>query len=168
MIVCETPRLRLRHMTSDDAGFILQLLNEPDFIRYIGDRQVRTLDDARLYIQDGPVASYARHGFGLYVVESRENSTSIGICGLLKRAYLEHVDVGIALSATSRGQGYGSEAMSAVLRHGHEVLELGRIVAITAPDNQDSIRLLGRLGFTFERMIRTPDSDRETRLFVPS
>jgi len=167
MIVRETPRLRLRYLTSDDAAFIVALLNEPDFIRYIGDREVRTPEDARRYIQSGAVSGYAKFGFGLYLVELREDATPIGVCGLLKRDYLEDVDIGIAMSEISRGQGYGFEAATAVLHHGREVLKLGRIVAITSPDNHDSIKLLGRLGFRFERMIQAPDHERETRLFVP-
>src|SRR5258708_19956700 len=106
MIVCETPRLRLRHVTDGDAGFVLELLNEPEFIRNIGDRQVRTLDAARRYIQLGPVASYSQHGFGLFLVELRDCGVPIGICGLLKRDYLADVDVGFALGESVRRKAY--------------------------------------------------------------
>jgi ribosomal-protein-alanine N-acetyltransferase len=167
MIVPETQRLRLRHLTTADAAFILELLNEPDFIRNIGDRQVRTLDAARRYIANGPIASYERHGFGLFAVELKDTSTPIGICGLLKRDYLEDVDVGFALLASFRGAGYAFEAASAVMRFGQEVLGLERIVAITAPDNDASIKVVRRLGLEFERMIRVPDQARDTRLFTP-
>jgi RimJ/RimL family protein N-acetyltransferase len=172
MIVCETPRLRLRHLVRTDAAFILELLNEPDFIRNIGDREVRTLQDARRYIETGPAASYDRHGFGLYLIETREHGTPIGICGLLKRAWLEDVDVGFALGAAFRGRGYAFEAASAVLRHGREVLGLRRIVAISAAHNEASIRVLRRLGLEFERLIPAPgtgacDPARDTRLFTP-
>jgi ribosomal-protein-alanine N-acetyltransferase len=167
MIVCETPRLRLRHLTRDDAPFILELLNEPDFIRNIGDREVRTLADARGYIQNGPVASYNQHGFGLYLVETRDDATPVGICGLLKRNYLDDVDVGFALRAGFRGRGYAFEAAAAVMRHGHQGLGLSRIVAITAPDNDASMKVLRRLGLEFERNIRVPDQARDTRLFTP-
>lgn len=172
MIVCETPRLRLRHLDQTDAAFILELLNEPDFIRNIGDREVRTLQDARHYIKTGPVASYDRYGFGLYLVHTREDAAPIGICGLLKRDYLVDVDVGFALHASFRGRGYAVEAASAVLRYGREVLGLGRIVAITAADNQASIKVLRQLGLEFERMIQVPgaraaDQARDTRLFTP-
>jgi len=166
MIVCETPRLRLRHLTQHDAAFILELLNEPDFIRNIGDRNVRTLDDARRYIRTGPVSGYEQSGFGLYLVELRE-AAPIGICGLLKRDYLADVDVGFALLAAFRGRGYAFEAAEAVLRYGRQVLGIGRIVAMTAPDNHASIKLLGKLGLDFERMIQAPDQDRQTRLFTP-
>jgi RimJ/RimL family protein N-acetyltransferase len=99
MIVCETPRLRLRHLTQHDAAFILDLLNEPEFIRNIGDREVRTLEDARRYLRSGTVTGYEKLGFGLYLVELQEDATPIGVCGLLKRDYLDDVDVGFATRA---------------------------------------------------------------------
>jgi ribosomal-protein-alanine N-acetyltransferase len=167
MIVCETQRLRLRHLSPADAPFILELLNDPDFIRNIGDRGVRTLEDARLFIINGPVASYERLGFGLYRVEVKETSAPIGICGLLKRDYLDHVDVGFALLAAFRGAGFAFEAAAAVMRVGRETLGLERIVAITAPDNDASIKVLSRLGLQFERMIRVPDQNGGSRLFTP-
>jgi ribosomal-protein-alanine N-acetyltransferase len=168
MIVCETPRLRLRHLTDADAAFVLELLNEPDFIRNIGDREVRTLDAARRYIQLGPVASYSQHGFGLFLVELRDCAVPIGICGLLKRDYLADVDVGFALRESFRGKGYAFEAASAVLQLGQQVLGLSRIVAITSPDNHASMSLLRRLGLEFERTIRIPDQSRDTQLFTPA
>jgi RimJ/RimL family protein N-acetyltransferase len=168
MIVCETPRLRLRYLTPHDAAFILVLLNEPDFIRNIGDREIRTLEDARRYIRSGTVTGYEQLGFGLYLVELQEDATPIGVCGLLKRDYLEDVDVGFALGEAFRNKGYALEAACAVLRHGRETLRLGRIVAITAPDNYASIKLLRRLGLEFERTIRVPDVARDTSLFTPA
>jgi RimJ/RimL family protein N-acetyltransferase len=167
MIVCETPRLRLRHLTQHDAAFILELLNEPEFIRNIGDREVRTLEDARRYLRSGTVTGYDKLGFGLYLVELQEDAAPIGVCGLLKRDYLDDVDVGFALCEGFRNQGYAFEAAGAVMRYGLEVLGLGRIVAITSPDNHASIKLLRRLGLEFERHIRIPDVDRDTSLFTP-
>ena len=167
MIVCETPRLRLRHLSLNDAAFVLELLNEPEFIRNIGDREVRTLEDARRYIRSGTVTGYEKCGFGLYLVELQAHATPIGVCGLLKRDYLEDVDVGFALCERFRNQGYAFEAASAVMRYGKEVLKLGRIVAITSPDNHASIKLLRRLGLEFERNIRVPDVARDTSLFTP-
>ena len=168
MIVSETARLRLRYLADEDAAFILELLNEPDFIRNIGDREVRTLDDARRYIQHGPVSSYSQHGFGLFLVELRDSGVPIGICGLLKRDYLADVDVGFALRESYRGKGYAFEAASAVLHLGHQVLGLGRIVAIVSPDNQASMSLLRRLGLEFERTLRIPEQSRDTQLFTPT
>jgi ribosomal-protein-alanine N-acetyltransferase len=168
MIVCETARLRLRHLTGADAAFILELLNEPDFIRNIGDREVRTLDDARRYIQQGPVTSYSQHGFGLFLVELRDGGMAIGICGLLKRDYLADADVGFALRESFRGQGYAFEAAAAVMQLGQQALGLGRIVALTSPHNHPSMSLLRRLGLQFERAIRIPDRSRDTWLFAPA
>ncbi len=144
------------------------MLNEPDFIRNIGDREVRTLDAARRYIQHGPVASYSQHGFGLWLVELRDTAAPIGVCGLLKRDYLDDVDIGFALRESFRGKGYAFEAASAVMRLGQQVFGLGRIVAITSPDNHASMNVLRRLGLEFERTIRIPDQLRDTRLFTPS
>jgi len=167
MIVRETLRLRLRHLIRDDAPFILELLNEPEFIRNIGDRNVRTLEDARRYIRTDTVSGYEKSGYGLYLVELKEDGRPIGVCGLLKRDYLEDVDVGFALRDGFRGLGLAFEAAAAVMRHAREDLGIARIVAITSPDNHASIKLLGKLGLEFERMIRAPDQDRDTRLFVP-
>ena len=167
MIVCETPRLRLRHLTPHDAAFILDLLNDQEFIRNIGDRGVRTLDDATRYIQRTVMNGYRKLGFGLYLLELKRDAVPIGVCGLLKREYLADVDVGFALSESFRGKGYAFEAAGAVMRHGQEMLGLRRIVAITSPANHASIKLLRRLGLRFERTLRAPDVDRETSLFTP-
>ena len=167
MIVCETARLRLRHLLDCDAPFILELLNEPDFIRNIGDREVRTLEDARRYIQHGPMVSYSQHGFGLFLVELRDSGEPVGICGLLKRDYLQDVDVGFALRESHRGKGYAFEAAQAAMRHGQEDLGISRIVAITSPDNRASMKVLRKLGLEFERNLRIPDQSRDTLLFTP-
>jgi [ribosomal protein S5]-alanine N-acetyltransferase len=168
MIVCQTARLRLRHLVDSDAPFILALLNEPDFIRNIGDREVRTLEDARRYIQHGPMVSYSQHGFGLWLVEMLDGGDPIGICGLLKRDYLQDVDVGFALREGYRGHGFAFEAAAAALRHGREDLGISRIVAITSPDNHASMKVLRKLGLEFERTLRIPDQTRDTRLFTPA
>jgi RimJ/RimL family protein N-acetyltransferase len=166
LLVLETERLTLRPIGMSDAGFILNLLNEPSFLRHIGDKGVRTEDDARRYIQDGPRASYERFGFGLLLVERKDGGEPIGICGLLKREWLEDVDLGFALPPRFWGEGYAFEAASAVLTHARERLGLRRIVAITSLDNEPSIRLLAKLAFRFERVARfTPDGP-ELRLFA--
>jgi len=166
MIVCETDRLRLRQLSSGDATFILELLNDPGFIQNIGDRGIRTPEAAREYILSGPVASYARFGFGLYLVETRESSTGIGICGLLRRDFHPDVEIGFALLPQFRGKGYAFEAASAVMKLGLQSLRLERIVAVTARDNDDSIKVLERLGLKFERMIQFPQHRDESRLFA--
>ena len=149
----ETDRLRLRRLTLDDAPFILELVNTAGFLRFVGDRGVRTLEDARRYLAERYLASYERHGFGLYRVELRSEGTPVGICGLLRRAELDDVDLGFALLPDFERRGYAGEAAAAVLGEGRDVHGLARIVAITDPDNAGSIRVLGRLGFRFERRV---------------
>ena len=163
MEVFETPRLFLRQLTVDDAEFILTLLNEPSFLRYIGDKKVRNVEDARQYILNGPAASYERNGFGLYAVELKESHTPIGICGLLKREELPDPDIGFALLPDYWNKGFAFEAASAVLEDARQKLD--RILAITTPHNDASIALLDRLGFDFDRFIRMPDGE-ELKLFL--
>ena len=152
MTVLETKRLNLRRFTLDDAPFVLTLLNEPSFLRYIGDKKVRNLDDARQYISNGPRASYERHGFGLYQVELKDSHAPIGMCGLLKRDELPDPDVGFAFLPDYWNKGFAREAATAVLSDARERLKLNRVLAIVNPDNDASIRLLEKLGFSFERM----------------
>ena len=166
MKVLETDRLILRRLTTDDAEFILQLLNEPSFLRYIGDKGVRTLMDARDYILNGPVDMYNRSGFGLYLTELKEGNVPIGVCGLIKRDALEDVDIGFAFLQRFWAKGYAYESASAVMTYGKDVLGLKRIVAITSPDNHASARLLEKLGLQFERMILLSENTEEVRLFV--
>ncbi len=161
MIVLETERLSLRRMTAADAVFILALLNEPGFHRNIGDRGVRSIDAAGLYIANGPMKSYEEHGFGLYVVELKETGAPIGTCGLIKRESLDDVDIGFAFLEQHWRKGYGHEAAAAVMEHGRRAHGLRRIVAVTAPHNQGSIRILEKVGLRFERMIRMPGEDQD-------
>jgi RimJ/RimL family protein N-acetyltransferase len=165
LTVIETGRLILRRLAVDDAEFIVELLNQPSFLRYIGDKEVRNNADAVRYIQDGPLASYERFGFGLYLVELKETGVPIGICGLLKRDSLPDVDVGFAFLPSYWSQGYAFEAAAAVMTYGRDVLGLRRIVAITSPDNEGSVRLLEKLGLRFERLIKLSADQSEVRLF---
>lgn len=168
MSVIESARLNLREMVLDDAWFILQLLNEPGFLRFIGDKGVRTLADARDYISKGPLDSYCRHGFGLYLTSLKDGGTPIGICGLVKRDALADVDVGFAFLAQYGSKGYAVEAAAAVLAYGRETLGLKRIVAVTAPDNLGSIAVLERIGLRLERRINLVEGGPELKLFGPS
>ncbi|HEV2836572.1 MAG TPA: GNAT family N-acetyltransferase [Pyrinomonadaceae bacterium] len=152
MTLLETERLTVRELNVDDAEFILTLLNEPSFLRYIGDKQVRNLDDARRYILDGPVASYERHGFGLCLVELKNSHTPIGMCGLLKREELPDPDIGFAFLPDFWNKGYAFEVAATVLKDARERLKLNRVLAIVNPDNDASIKLLQKLGFKFERI----------------
>jgi len=161
-----TDRLFIRPITLDDAPFILTLLNEPTFLRYIGDKQVRNLEDARQYILNGPVASYERHGFGLCLMEFRETHTPVGMCGILKREELPDPDIGFALLPDFCSKGLAFEAATAVLNDASERLKLERILAITSLDNDASINLLERLGFTFEREIKLAPDREPVKLFT--
>jgi RimJ/RimL family protein N-acetyltransferase len=146
MQILETDRLILRHFTLDDAAFILELVNEPGWKQFIGDRGINTLDAARQYIETVPLASYAKNGFGLYAVELKDDHTLVGMCGLLKRDTLEDVDIGFALLSRFEGQGYAREAANGTLDYAREQLGLRRVVAITTKDNDRSGRLLEQSG----------------------
>jgi [ribosomal protein S5]-alanine N-acetyltransferase len=166
MTPLETTRLRLRPLSFDDADFIVELLNEPSFLRYIGDKGVRDRAGACRYLEAGPLASYARHGFGLLGVELRDGGKPIGICGLLKRETLDDVDLGFAFLPRHWSRGYAREAAAAVLAHARETLALRRVVAITSLDNEASIRLLEKLAFRFERVLRLAPEQDEVKLFA--
>lgn len=154
-------------MSADDAPFILELVNEPSWLRFIGDRGVRTMEDARDYIRNGPIEMYARLGFGLYLTELKPDQVPIGICGLLKRDSLEDVDIGFANLPRFWGQGYAYEAASAVMDYGMRVLGHKRIIAVTSRGNEPSVRLLEKLGLRFERMVRLAEGASEVQLFGP-
>lgn len=166
MIVPKTERLLLRQFSVDDAQFILTLLNEPSFLRYIGDKKVRSLEDAAAYILNGPIASYEQNDFGLYLVELKDSHTPIGMCGLLKRDELPDADIGFAFLPAYWNKGLAFEAAAAVLQDARERLSLERILAITSLDNDASIKLLERLGFSFERVIQLSDGGEQVKLFA--
>lgn len=159
MTVLETTRLVLRRLRASDAEFILRLVNEPSWLEFIGDKGVRNLEDARDYILNGPVKMYERFGFGLYLTELKTNGVPIGMCGLIKRDTLQDVDIGFAFLPEFWGRGYAYEAASAVLDHGRRTFGLKRIVAITAPGNDSSIRLLEKMSLRFERMLELSPND---------
>ena len=163
--ILETKRLVLRELTVEDADFILQLLNEPAFILFIGDRGVRTQDEARAYIEKNITPSYEKNGFGLYLVEMKEVATPLGICGLINRDDLPDIDIGYAFLEAYRGNGYATESAEAIMDFGRTVVGLKRIVGITAVDNQSSINVLEKVGLHFERLITRPRDDEEIMLF---
>jgi RimJ/RimL family protein N-acetyltransferase len=159
MTILETDRLALREMTTDDAEFLFKLLNEPSFIENIGDRNVRTIEDARQYALNGPIASYKQHGFGLYLVALKETRTPIGICGLVKRESLPDADIGYALLPEYWGRGYALEATTAMKEHAFHVLGHKALLAIVNPENRSSIRVLEKIGLRYSRMVRmSPDA----------
>lgn len=155
--ILETPRLILREIELDDDVFIHELMNEPAWLEFIGDRQIHGPAQAREFIRDRLRPSYSEHGFGFYLVELRENATPLGICGLIKRDSLEDVDLGFAILERHRRQGYAREAAEAIVEFSRSTLGLRRLAAVTKPSNRFSIRLIGRLGMSYEGMVRLDD-----------
>jgi RimJ/RimL family protein N-acetyltransferase len=165
-VVLETERLVLRKVSIDDAAFVLELLNQPSFIRFIGDRGVRNLEDAREYILNRLIASYEQNGFGLYLVELKPDGTPIGISGLVKRETLSDADIGFAFLPEYWSKGYAAESAAAVMNYARDELGLTRILAITSLDNEASAKLLGKIGLRFERMIKLSEDADEVKLFT--
>jgi RimJ/RimL family protein N-acetyltransferase len=161
----ETPRLGLREFSLADTEFILRLLNSPGWIQFIGDRQVKTHQQAINYLQQGPLQSYHQNGFGLYLVEKKDDQTPIGMCGLLKRDSLENPDIGYALLADFQGKGYAFEMASATLADATDRLGMSKVWAITLPNNLKSIRLLTKLGFYFIKTHRLTASKEECLVY---
>jgi RimJ/RimL family protein N-acetyltransferase len=166
MTIIETERLTLRKLAVEDAGFILNLLNQPSFIQFIGDRGVRTFEDANRYILRGAVASYERYSFGLYLTLLKESKIPIGICGLVKRDSLKDADIGFAFLPQYWSKGYAFESASAVLAYARNTLGLKRVLGITTPDNQGSIRVLEKIGLKFEQMVKLSEDNVELKLFA--
>jgi RimJ/RimL family protein N-acetyltransferase len=164
--VLETDRLILRELCVDDAPFMLELLNDPDFLGNIGDRKVRTLDDARAHIEEKYLAHYARHGFGIYLVARKSDGASIGMCGLVKRDALDDIDIGYAMLPAYRRRGHALEAARATIEYAFGSLGLHRVVALTWLHNDASSNLLDRLGMKYERTIRLAEGVDESRLFA--
>lgn len=165
-IVHRTARLVLRHMVADDAPFALRLLNDPDFLRFVGDRGVRDAEGARAYIADGPIASYREHDHGTYVLERKDAAEPMGICGLVRRELLDHVDLGFAMLPEFRGRGYAVEAGEVVLQHAHAVRGMERVLAIASPENAASIALLEVLGMVRIGSFRFPDESVDLALLA--
>jgi ribosomal-protein-alanine N-acetyltransferase len=166
MIVLETERLILRHLSTDDAEFILRLVNDPAFIANIGDRGIRSLEQAMNYLLDGPMSSYRYHGHGPYLVALREALVPIGMCGLLKRVQFEDADLGYALLPEYWSQGFAFEAAAAVLQFAYESLALPRTLGLVSPDNLKSIRLLEKLGFEFLELREMKPGGPPTAVYV--
>ncbi|MEZ5427434.1 MAG: GNAT family N-acetyltransferase [Pyrinomonadaceae bacterium] len=174
MKILETERTILREIVATDAGFVLDLLNQPSFIKYIGDRQVRTLEQAADYIETRFAKSYQENGFGMYLVELKEDlktseirnpKSEIGICGFVRRDTLPDPDLGFAFLPEFGKKGYALETARAMMRYGRETLNLGRVLAITTQDNENSVRLLEKLGFRFDGLIKMPGDPEELKLF---
>jgi RimJ/RimL family protein N-acetyltransferase len=147
-------RIRLRHLQIQDAEFILSLVNTPGWLEFIGNRDVHTLEDAKLYLLTGPLASYYHHGFGLYCVENKDSGAAMGICGLIRREGLQYPDLGFSFLPVYTGQGFAKEAAGLVLDHWFKKEGLEIIDAITLPVNLRAINLLQKLGFYYQQQIR--------------
>lgn len=166
MIIIETELLILKELTVEDAPFILSLLNEPSFILNIGDKGVRDIEGAEKYILNGPVDSYHKNGFGLYLVALKSTQEPIGISGLVKRPALDDADIGFAFLPAYWSKGYAVESAQGVMHYGKEILKLKRILGITSIDNYGSIKVLEKVGLKFEKLIRLSENDPEINLFV--
>ena len=164
MQVLETERLILRHFTPDDAPFILRLLNEPSFLKNIGDKGVRTLEQAVGYLLDGPIKSYEVHGHGLYLVALKASHEPMGMCGLIKRTLFQDVDLGYAFLPEFWSKGYASESAAAVLDLGRS-LGLTKLIAFVTPSNAGSSRVLEKLGFSFAGFTHMPPDPSDVSLY---
>ena len=163
--ILETKRLTLREFTSADAQFIIQLLNSPGWIEFIGDRNVRTDEQAINYLLNGPIKSYDENGFGLSLVETKADKKPIGMCGLIKRSHLEHPDIGFAFLPEFTGKGFAYEIANATVVFAKEVLKMPCVLAVTIPTNTASIKLLGKIGLKFIKTISFPNETEELMLF---
>ncbi|MCX7548485.1 GNAT family N-acetyltransferase [Xanthomarina sp. F1114] len=167
MIIAETNRLLISKFTEKDAPFFLELVNTPNWIKYIGDRDVKTIDAAKSYLKEGTIKSYSDFGFGFYKLLLKEDKgKAIGTCGLVKRDQLEHVDMGFAMLPAYEGQGYGFEASEEILKLAKNQFHLEKILAITLPSNNKSVKLLEKLGLSFEKRVKPFDDDEELLLFA--
>lgn len=166
MIILETDRLTLSEICLDDADFILKLMNTSSWLKFIGDRGLRTKEDARNYITNVLMPTYKNFGFGFYLTKRKEDNAPIGICGLVKRDALEHVDIGFAFLPQYEGKGYGNESASSILSYAQTMLNFKTILSITNSENKRSIALLNKLGFRFQKMILMPNETEEIMLFI--
>ena len=164
-VILESQRLQSRRFTFADARFIIELVNTPGWLQFIGDRNVRTEAQAISYLENGPIKSYRDHGFGLYLVELKDTNVPIGMCGFLKRESLETPDMGFAFMPQYSGQGYAFEIAKATLDYARNVLKLSRLSGITHPANVRSIRLLETLGMRIEKKIHVENESNELLLY---
>lgn len=167
MIIAETERLIISKVTIQDASFFLELMNTPHWLKYIGDRNIKSIEDAEEAIKNGHLKSYKDNGFGFYKVSLKaENNITIGTAGLIKRDQLEHVDIGFGFLPKYEGKGFGYEAAVEVIKLAKDVFNIAKLVAITNPNNKNSIKLLEKLGLTFEKRVKPFDEDKELLLFA--
>jgi RimJ/RimL family protein N-acetyltransferase len=163
--ILETKRLILRKFTLDDTAFILELLNTEGWIKYIGEKNVKTTDQAREYLESGPLKSYRNNGFGLALVELKADHIPIGMCGLINRDYLDYLDIGFAFLPNHSGHGYAFEIVKKTVEYAFGELEQEKLLAITLPQNYSSIKLLTKIGFRYDKTFISPDTNEELCLY---
>lgn len=164
----ETERLLLREFTTDDTAFILELVNSAGWLQYIGDRNIKSVEQAKAYLENGPIKSYRENGFGLCLVERKDDAKAIGMCGLLKREYLDTPDMGFAFLPEFNGNGYAYEIANATVEYAKNKLKISTVSAITMANNEKSIRLLEKMGFSFKKTIFLPTGKEELQLYIHS
>lgn len=163
--ILETERLQLRELIHEDASFIVELVNTPGWLKYIGDRNIKTIEQAIQYLDQGPLKSYRENGFGLWLVESKEGKKSIGMCGFLKRDYLDHPDIGFAFLPEHHGKGYAFESADLCMSYAKTQLKLKTICAITLPNNYNSIKLLEKIGLKYIQPLLMPVNNEQLSLY---
>ena len=163
--ILRTERIIIRELTFDDSPFIVKLLNSPGWLRYIGDRGVGTIEEAKVYLKNGPLLSYERNGFGLYLIGLLETGDPIGMCGILKRDSLKHPDLGFAFLPEYMGKGFAYEAANAVVLYAKEQLRIKTLLAITMPENAASIKLLEKVGMKYDGDVKSPDGKDNLNLY---
>ncbi len=163
--ILETEKLRLRELTMNDTTFIIELVNSVGWLKFIGDRNIKTDEQAKVYLENGPMKSYKENGFGLWLVETKDTKKSIGMCGLLRRDYLDHPDIGFAFLPEFIRMGLGFEAAAATLSMAKDQLKLLTLCAITMPTNHASIKLLEKIGMRFMKSLSPPGSQEDLHLY---
>jgi ribosomal-protein-alanine N-acetyltransferase len=164
-MIIVTSRLRIRELSVGDAEFVLRLVNEPAFIANIGDKGVRTIENARSFISEGPWTCQEKPGYGQFLVDQKEDGDPVGICGLLFRDSLNVTDIGFAILAKHRGRGFALEAAKAVMNYGFSKLQIEEIVGLTSEANTASIRVLKKLGMKFDKVVKMSDDDPGTAVY---
>lgn len=164
--ILETERLQLRWLTLDDTPMMFAVWNDPTFMRFVGDRGIRSLEEAEASMQQGPLHLYVEYGYGPFRVICQDDGADMGVCGLYRRDGLDDPDIGFAFLPEFRGKGFGYEASVAVLDHAREVLKLPRITALVAPENAASIALLGKLGLRYDKPMRLPGDDEDVSFYI--
>ena len=167
MEILETERLQILEFTKKDAAFMLELVNEPAWIEFIGDKNVNNLEEAANFIENKLRPSYKENGFGLFLVKLKEPNISIGMCGLVNRPGLDNIDIGFAFLAAHRKKGYAFESSKAMIKYAKDTLKIPTLVAITNPNNEASGKLLEKLGFRFDTLIDLAEDGKDVcKLFV--